>query len=165
MTTGRYLDNVYADALLLRWPFVLLALSALWLLRRRPVVWLVAGLLAAHLALYLQWGNADNRHMVFGSLLYCLLTGMAGVALLERRRWLVALPVALALAVPLAKVSQTRGRSAFGAGDALRLAGRLESEAKAPAVILSNRPIAGCARGVFRSGCFCVPRTARARRA
>ena len=139
MTTRRYLNDVYRDAFLLRWPVVALAVSSLWTLRRRPVVWLVAGLLAAHLALYLQWGNADHRHMVFASLLFCVLAGMAVVALVECWRWAVALPVALALGVPLAKVSQTKAVDVFGVGDARRLAQRLEVAVQKPAIIFSNR--------------------------
>ena len=141
MTTRRYLTDVYRDAHLLSWPVVVLALSSLWTLRRKPVIWLVAGLLASHLALYLQWGNADNRHMVFASLLFCLLTGSAAVALLERWRWPVVLPVVLVLGVPLAKVAQTRVREAFSVGDATRLVDRLDGAVRHPAMVFSNRKL------------------------
>ena len=141
MTSRRYLNDVYRDAFLLRWPIVALALSAFWTMRRRPFVWLTGGLLACHLALYLQWGNADNRHMVFASLLFCVLAGTGMVALVDRRRWMVAIPVLLALASPLSKVPRMQSAEVFGVGDAHRLAQRLEAAVRRPAILFSNRKL------------------------
>ena len=55
----------------------LAALIGLLFLCRRPLGWFLFGLMLFHLALYLNWGNMDPRHMLFGIFLYgiCLVAG------------------------------------------------------------------------------------------
>ncbi|MFO1491616.1 MAG: hypothetical protein U1F77_12675 [Kiritimatiellia bacterium] len=141
LTTRRYLREVYRHAFLLHWPAVLLAASALWTCRKRPFIWLVAGLLAAHLALYLQWGNADNRHMVFATLLYSILLGAGGMALVARVPALTVVVLLATLFTPLQKIGQTRNADVFSIGEARRLVAALEKPVAENALVLCNRKL------------------------
>jgi hypothetical protein len=63
-TLGRYVDLYKPEAYWLI-PLLAFALGSAWFLRRERAVQLMAGWLALHVGLYLQWGNAAGRHMYF----------------------------------------------------------------------------------------------------
>lgn len=103
-TLSRYW-RIYQELPWFHWPAVLAAVGVAAGLRRYPVVRMASGLLALHLALYLQWGNADMRHMYFAHVPYAVLMAIgAGTviraaaawrpALRPYRDWLVLIPVA-----------------------------------------------------------------------
>ncbi len=87
-TIRRYL-NLYAGLMLFRWPFWLLALLGAVQSWRHPVGGMMLGILVTHLALYLQWGSAEFRHILLAHIPYCffLAHGMAALCAIPARLW------------------------------------------------------------------------------
>ncbi len=144
-TLGRYL-LMYRPY---RWDVGLLVLTGAWgawTHRKTPAVFLLGGWLLLHVALVLQWGNADFRHMYFANFPLVCLAAIGGHDVVERLasgpRWgWVALPAhaaAVALAVGVA-IHRQPPRAEHRAGDWRRLSAAIEQHIEPGSVVLVNR--------------------------
>ena len=148
-TFSRYF-TIYRYYIMFWWPCLLAAVVGALAGWRHRFVRLCVGLTVVHLALYLQWGNADFRHMYFVHIPYVVMLAVfvtwlfrklsSTVGRLQRfERGIVLLPL-LALAVwpsPWKAVPDEARNFSFS--DAGALMRKLGDELPPEPVLLSNR--------------------------
>lgn len=146
--TGYWL--VYREFPLFHPLFLVFAAGGLLASLRFGLVRLLAGLVAVHLALYLQWGGMDVRHMYFLHFPYAVFMALGAVHLARRlTRWVhglarfehgvVMVPLLLAAIWPSSRALTEGERSEFQYADARRLTDAIEERAGENSVLLSNR--------------------------
>jgi hypothetical protein len=156
-TTLRLYAKLYFGAGLFTWPALLLAAAGCLWAQRRVVGRVMLGLFVLHVALYIQWRNADPRLMYFALIPYvaflaegvhaALSLAMAGARRIPRigrvSAFLPVLPV-LALALwprPWLRLPASDRATAFSCRDALKLAAAVEKAVPADGVVLANRAV------------------------
>ena len=147
MTFGRYMNmyQPYWPGLL---PLGLMAVWGAWRWRKHPAGWLWCGWFILHVGLYLQWGNADFRHMYFANFAV-IFFAMAGVTdLLSRPRWFQrwpALPtlvlVGLAMSIIASAYARRAPRPEFRMAQWRALGQEFESAITPDSAVFVNRPL------------------------
>jgi hypothetical protein len=135
------------------WPWLLVVAGMAAGVRRYPVVRMAAGILVLHLLLYLQWGNADLRHMYFAHVPYAILAAVGAGAVIRAaaargrglqpyRDWLVLLPMAALALWPSPWRTVEDRETLFRVQEAERLTARVLGAADGERPILfSNRTL------------------------
>lgn len=143
MILGRY-ARMYQPYAAILVPLVLVAGWGGWRHRRSPAAILFAGWLALHLALYLQWGNADFRHMYFANypVVFFATLGLHDAILRAARRpWLQGTVWAvLVAALGGIAVQRQPARPVYQMRDWWTLAQRIAAPIDPAGVLLVNRP-------------------------
>ena len=143
-TLGRYarMYQPYAGILL---PLLACALWGGWRHRKAPATILLAGWLALHVGLYLQWGNADFRHMYFANypIAFFAALGLHDVLsrVLLRPRPLVGAYAVLLAALLAAAILRQPARPVHRARDWRQLTARIAAAVDPDGVLLVNRPL------------------------
>ena len=154
-TLGRYV-GFYQRLPWFSVPVLVLAAVGLVIAVRRG--WLgrvLAGMLAVHLGLYLQWGNADFRHMYFAHIPHAFFVSMAVVVALHEgtRRlrgaavyapWVAMAPLVVLSLWPIPPAWRPPARperDPFRGRDIAAFRAAMEGLSDQPAVLLSNRDL------------------------
>ncbi len=147
-TVGRYIGLYRPHA---HWliPFIFLALLGLYRQRHTLAGRLMVAWLIGHVALYIQWGNAEARHMYFVvfPLLFGVVHGMDGLLQRFTRYFLRGYPLVsatvwVAVAAMNAVSLPARHRPfqvAYGFGDWRAVAESVQQSVPDEALVLSNR--------------------------
>ena len=150
-TFSRYC-MIYRHYVLFWWPCVLTALLGVVVSWRHFFVRLCVGLVVVHLGLYLQWGNADVRHMYFVHIPYVVLLALGVVWMCRKvsqklsplfrfEHGLVLLPL-LALSLwPSPWKAVPEEDKQFSYRDAVAWIQKLRAEMPERPVVLSNRVV------------------------
>lgn len=150
-TFSRYV-TIYRGYAMFWWPCMLVVLLGALTARRRPLVRMCVGLITVHLALYLQWGNADVRHMYFGHIPYVILLAIGLVwfcrqlsrkitALRRFEHGIALLPLLLLTLWPSPWKAVPTDERAFAYREGAALIQKLGQELPENSILLSNRTL------------------------
>lgn len=150
-TVSRYV-TLYRDYAMFWWPCMLVVLLGAVSAWRRPFIRMCIGLIIVHLALYLQWGNADFRHMYFGHIPYVILLAVGlvwccrqlarNINALQRFEYgMTLLPLLLLALWPSPWKAVSADERAFAYREGAALIQKLGQELPEKPLLLSNRTL------------------------
>jgi len=149
-TLQNYLE-IYSNKTWFAWPWLLAAAAGLVASLRYPLGRLLAGLALAHILLYCQWGNAEQRHMYWINFPYAFFISYGifyvsrwGCRFIPKHHHVLSYAgvflVALLVIWPVPwKVDEQADRERIQYSDAHRLAVELENQVAPGSLILANR--------------------------
>ncbi|NCC50973.1 MAG: hypothetical protein EOM20_07120 [Spartobacteria bacterium] len=152
-TTLRNYIDIYSRKSWFAWPWLLLAAAGVVLTARYPVGRLLLGLGLAHILLYCQWGNAEQRHMYWTNIPYAFFVSYAVLfaceklcAVLTRREYIrlgvptLVLAALVVMPVPW-KVDKEAQAERIRYSDAHRMAVEIEKQVSPDGLLLVNRVV------------------------
>lgn len=150
--TVKFYLLLYSSEPWFSWPLLLLAISGLLFAWRFPVGKLLAGILALHVALYVQWPTADFRYMYLVHFPYAFFMAYGGLTLLRAftglnkaiSRWarpLELIPAVVLAFWPYSPPAVATSGDRFRYSDAKRIAQGIEDHTATGAIVLMNRSL------------------------